>query len=81
MDKLKKWFKAAGIRAIKTAAQTAVATMPVTAVTIGDVDFAIVISSAVLAGVISLLTSVAGIPEVDDGDSVVEIVKEGKHAN
>lgn len=81
MDKLKKWFKAAGIRAIKTAAQTAVATMPVTAVTIGDVDFAIVVSSAVLAGIISLLTSVAGIPEVDDGDSVVEIVKEGKHAN
>lgn len=81
MDKLKEWFKAAGVRAIKTAAQTAVATMPVTALTIGDVDWAIVASSAVLAGVISLLTSVAGIPEVDNGDSVPEIVKEGKHAN
>lgn len=81
MSKLKEWFKAAGIRAIKTAAQTAVATMPVTAFTIGDVDWAIVASSAVLAGVISLLTSVAGIPEVDDGESVPEIVKEGKHAN
>lgn len=81
MNKLKEWFKAAGVRAIKTAAQTAVATMPVTAITIGDVDWAIVASSAVLAGIISLLTSVAGIPEVDNGESVPEIVKEGKHAN
>lgn len=81
MSKLKEWFKAAGVRAIKTAAQTAVATMPVTALTIGDVDWTIVASSAILAGVISLLTSIAGIPEVDDGESVPEIVKEGKHAN
>lgn len=81
MEKLKEWFKAAGIRAIKTAAQTAVATMPITAVTLGDVDFAIVISAAILSGILSLLTSVAGIPEVDDGESVPEIAKEGKHAN
>lgn len=78
MDKLKRWLKAAGVRAIKTAAQTAVATMPVTALTIGDVDWMIVASSAVLAGVISLLTSVAGIPEVDGGEPVPEIVKQSK---
>ena len=59
----KKWIKAAGIRAIKTVAQTAVATIG-TAAVLGDVNWIAVGSAAVLAGVLSLLTSVAGLPEV-----------------
>lgn len=62
---LKKWIKAAGIRAVKTVAQTAAATIGTTAV-LSEVDWKIVISSAVLAGILSLLTSVAGLPEVDE---------------
>lgn len=61
----KKWFKAAGIRAIKTIAQTAVATIGSSAV-ISAVDWKIVLSASVLAGILSLLTSVAGLPEVDE---------------
>ncbi len=60
----KTWFKAAGIRAIKTIAQTAVATIGTSAV-LGDVNWVAVVSAAVLAGVLSLLTSVAGLPEVE----------------
>ena len=60
-----KWFKAAGIRAIKTVAQTAVATIG-TSAAMGDVNWKLVLSSSVLAGILSLLTSVAGIPEVED---------------
>ena len=60
-----KWFKAAGIRAIKTVAQTAVATIGTSAV-MGDVNWKMVLSASVLAGILSLLTSVAGIPEVPD---------------
>lgn len=60
----KKWIKAAGIRAVKTVAQTAVATIGVSA-TIGDVNWVAVCSAALLAGVLSILTSVAGLPEVD----------------
>lgn len=60
-----KWLKAAGIRALKTVAQTAVATIGTTAV-LSEVDWKIVVSSAVLAGILSLLTSVAGLPEVDN---------------
>lgn len=63
MKNWKKWLKAAGIRAIKTVAQTAVATIGTTAV-ISEVDWVVVGSSAVLAGIISLLTSVAGLPEL-----------------
>ena len=59
----KKWFKAAGVRAIKTVAQTAVATVGVAA-TFGEVNWLQVGSAALLAGVLSLLTSVAGLPEV-----------------
>lgn len=66
-SKTKKWFKAAGIRAIKTIAQTAIATIGTGAV-IGDVNWLYVLSAAALAGVLSLLTSVAGIPEVKEGD-------------
>ena len=65
-DDLKVWAKAAGIRAIKTMAQTAVATIG-TAAVLGDVNGPMVISASVLAGVLSLLTSVAGLPELDSG--------------
>lgn len=61
----KKWIKAAGIRAIKTVAQTAVATVGVAA-TMGEVNWMQVGSAALLAGVLSLLTSVAGLPEVTE---------------
>ena len=60
---MKVWFKCAGIRAIKTVAQTAVATIG-TAVALGDVNWVMVASAAALAGVLSLLTSVAGLPEI-----------------
>ena len=59
---MKQWIKAAGIRAIKTVAQTAVA-MIGTSVVISEVDWVMVVSASVLSGVLSLLTSVAGLPE------------------
>lgn len=63
---MKEWFKAAGIRAIKTIAQTAIATIG-TAAVLGDVNWVMVASAAALAGVLSLLTSVAtGLPEVNN---------------
>ena len=62
---MKEWFKAAGIRAIKTVAQTAVATIG-TAVALGDVNWVLVGSASALAGVLSLLTSIAGLPEVNN---------------
>ena len=67
MDNLtnKEWWKAAGTRAIKTVAQTAIATIG-TAAALGEVDWKLVLSAAVLAGVLSLLTSLAGLPEVDE---------------
>lgn len=61
----KTWLKAAAIRAIKTVAQTAVATIG-TAAVMGDVNWLMVASAAALAGVLSLLTSVAGLPEVTE---------------
>lgn len=64
MKDWKKWAKCAGVRAIKTVAQTAVATIG-TATVLGAVDIKMVVSASVLAGVLSLLTSVAGLPEVD----------------
>lgn len=60
----KAWLKAAGIRAIKTATQTAVATIG-TAAVINQVNWLMVVSASALAGVLSILTSVAGIPEVE----------------
>ena len=60
-----KWLKAAAVRAIKTIAQTAVATIGTSAV-LGDVNWIMVASASVLAGVLSILTSVAGLPEVED---------------
>lgn len=62
MRNWKEWAKKAGIRAIKTVAQTAVATIG-TSAAIGDVNWLMVLSASALAGVLSLLTSVAGIPE------------------
>lgn len=59
-----KWWKAAGVRAIKTVAQTAVATIGTTAV-LSEVNWLAVASASVLAGILSLLTSVAGLPEVN----------------
>lgn len=64
MKNWKLWLKAAGIRAIKTVAQTAVATIG-TAAVLGDVNWIAVASASALAGVLSLLTSVAGLPEVE----------------
>lgn len=60
----KKWIKAAGVRAIKTIAQTAVAAIGTTA-TLGGVNWVMVGSTAALAGILSVLTSVAGLPEVN----------------
>ena len=62
MKDWKNWEKCAGIRAIKTVAQTAVATIG-TATALGQVDAKLVVSAAVLAGILSLLTSIAGLPE------------------
>ena len=60
-----KWWKAAAVRAIKTVAQTAIATIG-TAAALGDADWKLVASASVLAGILSLLTSLAGLPEVDE---------------
>lgn len=61
---MKNWMKAAGIRAIKTVAQTAIATIG-TSMVLSDIDWIMVLSASVLAGGLSLLTSVAGLPELN----------------
>jgi hypothetical protein len=61
----KKWVKAAAIRAVKTIAQTAIATIGVST-TMGQVDWIVVLSTSALAGVLSVLTSIAGLPEVKE---------------
>lgn len=63
-NKVKIWMKAAAIRAVKTVAQTAVATVG-TAAALGEVNWRMVASASALAGVLSVLTSIAGLPEVD----------------
>lgn len=75
MTNFKTWIKAAGVRAIKTVAQTAVATIGTSAV-LGEVDWLMVASAAALAGILSLLTSVAGLPEIK-----VEAEEEGEWEN
>lgn len=79
-QKLKDWAIAALIRAVKTAAQTALAMIPV-GVTIAEVSWLTVCGTAALAAVLSLLTSVAGLPEVHDGETLSSILStvEGKH--
>lgn len=62
-----KWIKAAGIRALKTVAQTAVATIGTTAV-MAEVDWIMVASASALAGILSLLTSIAGLPELKEAE-------------
>lgn len=64
MKNFKRWLAAAGVRAIKTVAQTAIAVIG-TSYALKDVDWALVGSAALLAGILSLLTSVAGLPEVE----------------
>lgn len=64
-NKTKKWLKAAGVRAVKTMAQTFIATIGSAAV-LAAVDWKVVASATVLAGILSLATSVAGLPEVED---------------
>lgn len=70
MDKeyLKKWIKAAGIRALKTFAQAAVASISVGAA-MNDIDWVPVLSVAVVAAVCSILTSIAGLPEIEEGSN------------
>ena len=65
MKNFKLWIKCAGIRAIKTVAQTAVGSIGASAV-FSEVNWKIVVSSALLAGVVSLLTSIGGLPEIDN---------------
>lgn len=68
-ENIAKWLVAALVRAVKTAAQTAIAVIPTSAVTIGEVDAAMVLGAAALGAVLSILTSLAGVPEVQDGAS------------
>lgn len=65
----KAWIKSAGIRALKTFAQTFVATIGTGALTLGSVNWVLVLSSAALAAILSLATSVAGLPEVKNEES------------
>ena len=72
-DAIKRWVLAALVRAIKTMAQTAVALIGTNAIGVTEVDWTAVASAAVLAGILSVLTSIAGIPEVEDGRSLAAL--------
>ena len=65
--KTKQWIKAAAVRAIKTVAQTAIATIGTSAL-LSEVNWIVVASASILAGILSILTSIAGLPEVEDSD-------------
>lgn len=68
----KRWWKAAGVRAIKTVAQAAIAMIGTSAV-MSSVDWKMVVSAAILSGILSLLTSVAGLPEVPEEEDEVDV--------
>ena len=74
-EKIKEWIKAAGIRAIKTVCQTAIATIG-TATMFNEVNWVVVGSTSLLAGVLSLLTSLAGLPELEQTNDYKEMVDE-----
>lgn len=81
-EKVKRWFKAAGIRVLKTMAQTAAATIG-TAAVLGDVNWVMTVSASLLAGILSLLTSVAGLPELKEqqtlsSDQETERIERGR---
>ena len=65
--KTKQWIKAAAVRAIKTVAQTAIATIGTSAL-LSEVNWIVVASASILAGILSILTSIAGLPEVEDSN-------------
>lgn len=66
-EKFKRWIKCAGVRAVKTVAQTAVATIGTSAL-IGDVNWIMVASASCLSGILSILTSIAGLPELKEDE-------------
>ena len=72
-----KWAAAAAVRAVKTAAQSALGIIGAS-VALGEVDWALVASAAALAAIVSALTSVAGVPEVEGGASVAKLAKGGE---
>lgn len=76
MDELKKWALAALVRAVKTAAQTAVGAIGATAI-FTDVNWSVVGMTSLLSFVLSILTSIVGLPEIDDGASVAKLAKGG----
>lgn len=76
-EEVLQWARCAGVRALKTAAQAALGVIGATTA-FGGVDWALAASSAALAAIVSVLTSVAGIPEVEDGASVRKIAQRGE---
>jgi len=74
---IRQWAQAACVRAVKTAAQAAIGSIGA-AVALGDVSWQLVASTAALAAVVSVLTSLAGVPEVSDGASVAALKKGGE---
>lgn len=71
---IKKWLKAAGIRALKTFAQTCVAMIPV-GISISQVSWIMVLGTGALAAIVSILTSIAGLPEIELEDELIESIK------